>query len=109
MKSRKHSKLKRHPIVRFIRGIFRLFRVISRPKKSLYRATEYHQDFTEESLELEPESAPENLELVARHRANSITVGELFSQVNWQLSQPQILVEAADPVTKIQNHDVSRN
>jgi hypothetical protein len=104
MKSRKHSKLKRHPIVRFIRGIFRLFRVISRPKKSLYRAAEYHQNFTEESLELEP--TPESLDLTARHRANSITVEELFLQVKWQLSQP---AEPAEPVTKIQADDVSRN
>jgi hypothetical protein len=113
MKSRKHSKLKRHPFVRFIRGIFRLFRVISRPKKSLHRA-EYRQNFTEESLELEPRLEPrrepmreprhENAQLVDRNRSNSITVGELFSQVNWQLP-----AESPDPVTRIQAHDVSRN
>ena len=107
MKSRKHSKLKRHPIVRFIRGIFRLFRVISRSKKPLPRANEYHQNFTEQSLELEP--TPESLDLIARHRANSITVGEMFSQVKWQLTEPAIAEEPADPVTKIQAYDVSLN
>lgn len=101
MKSRKHSKLKRHPIVRFIRGIFRLFRVIARPKKSLSRATEYRQNFTEESLELEP--MPEVVEPIAQHRAASITVGELFLQVKWQLPA------SPNSVTRIQTHDVSRN
>lgn len=108
MKSRKHSRIKRHPIVRFIRGIFRLFRVISRSKKS-FSTTEYHQKFTEESLQLEPEPVKETAFVkeaapVAYNRANLITVGELFSQVNWQLP-------AASPetVTKIQVHDVSRN
>lgn len=110
MKSRKHSKLKKHPLVRFIRGIFRLFRVISRPKKSLYRA-EYRQNFTEESLEIEPKLEPirENAELIDRNRANSITVRELFSQVKWQSQQETIPVESSDPVTVLQAYDVSRN
>jgi hypothetical protein len=122
MKSRKHSKLKRHPLIRFIRGIFRLFRVVFRPKKSLYRA-EYHQNFTEESLELEPNLEPrlehklkprlepirENAELVDRNRANSITVGELFLKIKWQSQQATMPTESADPVTVLQAYDVSRN
>jgi hypothetical protein len=34
MKNRNRSKLKRHPLIRFIRGIFRLFKVVFRPKKN---------------------------------------------------------------------------
>ncbi len=111
MRSRKHSKLKRHPLVRFIRGIFRLFRVIFNQKRPLPRASEYRQNFTEDSLELEPKLEPvrENPELIARHRANSITVGELFSQVKWQSPSAKMPAESADPVTVLQAYDVSRN
>ncbi len=118
MKSRKHSKLKRHPIVRFIRGIFRLFRVISRPKKSLYRA-EYRQSFTEESLELEPklesqlesqlEPIRENAELITPNRVNLITVGDLFAQVKWQSQQATMPAKSTDAFPVIQAYDVSRN
>jgi hypothetical protein len=102
MKSRKHSKLKRHPIVRFIRGIFRLFRIIFKPKRSLRRSDSYHQEFTEESLQLEPIE-------VDRYPNSLITVGELFSTVKWQLPEPIILEELTEPITTLQNYDVSRN
>jgi hypothetical protein len=103
MKSRKHSKLKRHPLVRFIRGIFRLFRIIFKPKKSLRRSDRYHQEFTEESLQLDLATE------VDRYPDNLITVGELFSTVKWQLPEPIILEPLPEPITTIQSYDVSRN
>ncbi|WP_295616181.1 hypothetical protein [Chamaesiphon sp. GL140_3_metabinner_50] len=62
---------------------------------------QYHQNFTQESLELEP--IHEYAEPITQTRSTSITVGELFLQVKWQLP------ESSEPVTKIQAHDVSRN
>jgi hypothetical protein len=72
MKSRQHRKLKRHPLVRVIRSILRLFRVLLRPKRKISQ------------IDL---IKPVNLESIAQsnlEREKLITVGDLLSQVKWQ-------------------------
>jgi hypothetical protein len=81
MNSRKRHKLKRHPLVRFIRGIFRLLRVLFRPAKSNRR-----QDLMAvDSLEQLNSPAADSFD-----RDQLITVGELLDRVKWQSPQVNI-------------------
>ena len=81
MSSRKHRKLKRHPIVRFIRGIFRLFRVLFGSKRRVPT--------------LDPQ-VPVTIETSSFDRDRLITVGELLGRVKWQSSPPSSQKEAAN-------------
>jgi hypothetical protein len=94
MRTSKHSKLKRHPIVRFIRGIFRLFRVLFRPKRGTSKLDLQHQEPIEAS----------NLD-----RDRPVTVGELFGRVKWQSPRPSIQQEVDSNSRVSRPHDVSRN
>ena len=84
MTSRKHRKLKRHPIVRFIRGIFRLFRVLFGPKRRV------------PTLDLQ---APVAIEASSFERDQFMTVGELLGRVKWQSPSPSLQTEAASTNT----------
>ena len=84
MSSRKHRKLKRHPIVRFIRGIFRLFRVLFGPKRTIARLD------LPRPAEIEARIAESSFD-----RDRLITVGELLGRVKWQSSSPSLQKEAA--------------
>jgi hypothetical protein len=98
MKSRKHSKLKRHPIVRFIRGVFRLFRVLFRPQRTTAR------------LDLpRPVAIAENIEATSFDRDRLVTVGELLGRVKWQSPPPTIQKEFTSNSRITRPHDVSRN
>jgi hypothetical protein len=116
MKSRKHSKLKRNPVVRFIRGIFRLARVLFRPKQRNLSAIHdeiRERDERQERLATELSRQQElarQLELERRERERSISVGELFDRVKWQVPELTILQEQGSDRNKIARpHDVSRN
>lgn len=122
MKSRKHTQLKRHPLVRFIRGIFRLFRVLIKPKQQKFRAVRDERIDDRQKLEIatpqlklespQLEIATPQLEREApaldldRSDADRlITVGALFAQIKWQFPSETI----SDPRMNSRTHDVSRN
>ena len=97
MKSRKHRKLKRHPIVRFIRGVFRLFRVLFRPKRTISR------------LDLpQPVAIEEPIEVSSFDRDRLITVGELLGRVKWQSPSP-ILQQEITSHSLAKPQDAARN
>lgn len=101
--NRKHSKLKRHPLVRLIRAIFRWVRIIFGSKKVRSRSIpsdNYIEDRTFDTL------ASQELENFDRDRF--ITVGDLLAQVKWQSPQTSIQ-EFSENSQIIQSHDVSRN
>jgi hypothetical protein len=104
MSNNKHRKLKRHPLVRFIRGVFRLFRVLCRPQRDLGRL----DDQTQEIARLNAQRQAE-LEEIRLEREKSITVGELFAQVKWQSSLTIISKKITTHSRDVQAHDVSRN
>jgi hypothetical protein len=99
MKSRKHRKLKRNPIVRFIRGVFRLFRVLFRPKRTIAR------------LDLpRPEVIEERIEVSSFEQDRLVTVGELLERVKWQSPPPTTTQKEFTSNSRISRpHDVSRN
>ena len=97
MNTRKHRKLKRHPIVRFIRGIFRLFRVLFRPKRTARLEVLLPVAIVEPSLE---DSFEEDL---------LITVGELLGGIKWQSPSPKIQKEVTSNSRVSRSQDVSRN
>ena len=84
MKTHKHRKLKRHPIVRFIRGIFRLFRVLFGSKRTIARLD------PPRPVEIEDRIVESSFD-----RDRLITVGELLGRVKWQSSPPSLQKEAA--------------
>ena len=97
MSTRKHRKLKRHPIVRFIRGIFRLFRVLFRPKRTARMELPRPVAIVEPSFD---RSFDED---------RLITVGEVFSGIKWQSPSPNIQKEFTSNSRIPQPQDVSRN
>ena len=98
MSTRKHRKLKRHPIVRFIRGIFRLFRVLFRPKRTIAR------------LELpRPVAIAEPSFDRSFDEDRLITVGEVLGGIKWQSPPPTIQKELTSNSRISRPQDVSRN
>ncbi len=98
MSTRKHRKLKRHPIVRFIRGIFRLFRVLFRPKRTIAR------------LELpRPDPIEETSFESSFDEARLVTVGEVFGSIKWQSPPPKVQKEFTSNSRISKPQDVSRN
>ena len=97
--NRKHRKLKRHPLVRFIRGIVRLLRVLFRPTKYNRR-----QDLmAANSLAELDNSAAHSFD-----RDQLITVGELLDRVKWQSPQVNIQPNIFSS-NNTRTQDVSRN
>ncbi len=120
MKSQKRDRLKRNPLVRFIRGVFRLFRVIIKPKNRNLRSLQYEQsDLNLDRVESQRRSMPETqqslelekqLDLDCDLQEHFITVGELFEQIKWQIpAETTIQTNISDLSTKSQSYDVSRN
>jgi hypothetical protein len=115
MKNRKHSKLKRHPFVRFIRGIVRLFKVVFRTKKNNLRSIDDHQN----SLTVTHSDSRDTDRLIRdRHisaeaerqaRDRFITVGEIFDRVQWQIPPETIQANVLETSQDSLMYDVSRN
>jgi hypothetical protein len=103
MNSNKHRKLKRNPIVRFIRGVFRLFRVLFRPKQDIAKLEARAQEIARVNALRQAE-----LDEISAAQARSVTVGELFAQVQWQSAPASIQKEVATGLL-VPAHDVSRN
>lgn len=100
--NRKHRKLKRHPIIRLIRAIFRFVRDIFGAK---IRSRSIPSDSDIEARTLET-LARQELEKLDRNRL--ITVGDLLAQVKWQ--PPQASTQEFSGNSQIgQSNDVSRN
>ena len=102
MRTRKHRKLKRHPIVRFIRGVFRLFRVLFRPKRTLARLELPRPVAIEERIE--EASFDRNFEM-----DRLITVGEVLGGIKWQSPPPTVQQELTSNSRISRPQDVSRN
>ena len=102
MKSRKHRKLKRHPIVRFIRGVFRLFRVLFRPKRTAARLELPRPVAIEERIE--STSFDRNFDL-----DRLVTVGEVLGGIKWQSPPPTVQKELTSNSRISRPQDVSRN
>lgn len=101
--NRKHRKLKRHPIIRLIRAIFRFVRDIFGAKKVRSRSIPSDSDIEARTLET---LARQELERLDRNRL--ITVGDLLAQVKWQ--PPQASTQEFSENSQIgQSSDVSRN
>ena len=106
MKSRKHTKLKRHPIVRFIRGIFRLFRVLFRPKRTTARLD------LPQPVAIEPASIDRSIDRSFNRsfdRDRLVTVGEVLGSIKWQSPPPAIQNEFTSNSRISRPQDVSRN
>ena len=123
MKSRKHQKLKRNPFVRFIRGVFRLLRVLFRSKQQNLRSSD-------RSIEAIPPSNRLPADFDGSDRSSAIsgdlvgeatqpnnltaphlmTIGDLLESVKWQVPavttlQSNIVDESATTLIA----DYSRN
>ena len=89
MNKQQQRKLKKHPLIRLIRGIFRLMRVIFRPARSKARLIELAEL---ERIELEraqirqaeADYSRSIAEQTAALAEQYITVGDLLDRVQWQ-------------------------
>jgi hypothetical protein len=122
MKSRKHYQLKKNPLVRFIRGVFRLLRVVFKPKNRNLRSLQHKQSESDlpqvrsDRQQQAPDLEPQNLELEQQpialdlhHQGQFITVGELFEQIKWQISPETVIQTNISEQRAHQPYDVSRN
>jgi hypothetical protein len=115
MNRQQQRKLKKHPLIRFVRGIFRLLRVIFKPAKNArLQAIELAEI---ERIEIERDrirqtEIEESQNLAAQKAAlveKYITLGDLLDRVKWQSSAPNsVAVLSATKLTP-HAHDVSLN
>jgi hypothetical protein len=108
MTSRKHSKLKRHPLVRLIRAIFRLIRVLLKPKKRISRSLDRYQSASDERSEIDAVEIANEVEIYTKDPLTE-TVGELLDRVKWQIPLATIQERVLDTSTIVRTHDVSIN
>jgi hypothetical protein len=103
MNSRKQNNSRRHPLVRFVRSVYRLLKVLLKPKQHKLRTIDARLDRATgtESFDSDPQSDLPPARLV--------TVGELFEQIKWQLPPAIVRDEVLDNSQNSQVHDVSRN
>jgi hypothetical protein len=116
MNRQQQRKLKKHPLIRLIRGIFRLIRVIFKPgKNARLQAIELAEI---ERIELERSQIRqveiEQNRILAEQQAalaeRYITVGDLLDRVKWQSSAPkELVVSSAAKLSISQTRDVSLN
>jgi hypothetical protein len=109
MKKRKYSKLKRHPFIRWILRVLRFFNGLFNPKKSVIRSSYSRQISTDEYEHqyVEPLTSLSKLDSPAKDRL--ITVGELLSQVKWQISDEIDREKISDLSKTSRTRDVSLN
>jgi hypothetical protein len=122
MNSQRQNKARRHPLVRFLRGIVRLFKVVF-GTKSKQRNLKSPEDFQQELRVAEldrrdrvAESRTSEQLITVRETLESqsseqlITVGEIFNRVKWQQPNATIFSEQKSVVSTIARPlDVSRN
>jgi hypothetical protein len=115
MNRQQQRQLKKHPLIRLIRGIFRLIRVIFKPAKNArLQAIELAEieRFELERAQIRQAEIEQSQILAAQQAAIAeryITVGDLLDRVQWQSSAPKDLVSSSATKLRSQNHDVSLN
>ncbi len=119
MKSRRYQQLRKNPLIRLLRMIYRALKVIFQPKRkrlalATIRAQKelearaaldafYAQKELEHRIALEESTAREELE--NRLKEQFLTVGELLERVKWQIQPtPDLPTNSMTP-----KYDVSRN
>jgi hypothetical protein len=121
MNRQQQRQLKKHPLIRLIRGIFRLIRVIFKPAKNArMKAILQGRGFANELAEIERieleraqirQAEIEQSQILAAQQAaiaeRYITVGDLLDRVQWQSSSPK--PTAISSAAKLSPHDVSLN
>ena len=95
MNRQQTRQLRKHPFVRFVRGVIRLLRVLFRPSKNSAREIELQHSRVIKVQEQE---------LAERY----ITVSNLFDRVEWQFVTP-LEIEAPQSKAGTRQHDVSLN
>jgi hypothetical protein len=116
MNRQQQRKLKKHPLIRSIRAIFRLLRVIFKPAKNarlqaialaeIERVEQERAQIRQAEIEHNQTLAEQQAALAERY----ITVGDLLDRVQWQSSAPKNLaVSSATKLSSPQTHDVSLN
>lgn len=101
MNRQTQRRLKRNPLIRFVRSVLRLLRVLFRPASKNVREIPIETALEIERLRLQEER---DRELAEQY----ITVGELLERVQWQFSEPKPAVtSASQPDAQI--YDVSLN
>ncbi len=115
MNGRKRSKLKKHPLIRLIRGILRLVRVLFSPKKPIVKSLARSASDKQTSFDLLPAELPQNTTArqIARdpieHSAPEIstqdplieTIGEVLGRVRWQI--PPTIAPTVTPAKVVDN------
>jgi formate dehydrogenase maturation protein FdhE len=132
MSNRRQNKLKKNPFVRFLRIVYRAFRIIVRKKpdprileerrralealdaqkaleaRRVQEALDAQKALDErraqEALNAQQELEARQKELERQHNEQFITVGELLERVKWQLPQAKAVEVTAPP-----EYDVSLN
>ncbi len=117
MSSRKHQKLKRHPLIRFIRSILKLIRTVFRPKKRPSRSVDRSTAEDRLLFDLDRRQGVRKevaIELAIQPKDPLVeTVGELFDRVQWQIppviTQPisEIVVARTSTVSHVQHSSLA--
>jgi hypothetical protein len=124
MSNRRQNKLRKNPFVRFLRIVYRSFKIIFRKKpdprifeerrqkalderlaqEALDAQKALDEQRAQEALNAQQELEASQKELERQHREQFITVGELLERVKWQLPQSKAVEVIAPP-----EYDVSLN
>ncbi len=103
MKNSRYNKLRSNPFVRLFRTIYRLLKVVFRPRKKNSRLI--NNDRISLELLAETKALNERIELENRLKEQFLTVGALLERVKWQIPQETVLEINSIPP----EYDVSRN
>jgi hypothetical protein len=110
MRNNKYNQLRKNPLVRLMRWVYRSFRDLFQPKKSTLKPRNYHQipgeiqtnfdSLPSPVLEVEEyQQTPEILEIPKVPEVEIInqfpTVSELFGRVKWQLGEEKISTQSS--------------
>ena len=102
MSNRRQNKLKKNPFVRFLRIVYRAFKIIVRKKPDPRILEEKRR--VHEALNAQKALEARQKEIEEWHREQFITVGELLERVKWQLPQAKAVEVSIPP-----EYDVSLN
>jgi predicted ATPase len=117
MSNRRQNQLKKNPFVRFLRIVYKSFKIIFRKKpdprifeerrralQALDAQKALNERLAQEALNAQQELEARQKELERQHREQFMTVGELLERVKWQLPKEKAVEVSAPP-----EYDVSLN
>jgi hypothetical protein len=83
MRNNKYRKLRRNPLVRLMRWVYKFFKKLFSPQRSAFKSVDYHRNLnnTPDNLDLLPVT-----EVVVEVENPFPTVGELLEKIQWQLA-----------------------